>query len=75
MKFYGSKKVVAQFANDLLKSSEVDFASITITPLEKFADYSVHIVTEGSSADIVKTLAQIYSVALLSTSHPSTRDG
>lgn len=75
MKYYGSKTVVAQFVSDLLKSSEIDWPSITITKLVKSEGYSVSIATDTSSEDIVKTLAQIYSVALLSTSPPNTQDG
>jgi hypothetical protein len=75
MKFYGSKKVVAQFVNDLLNTSDVDWPSITIMKLEKLEAYSVSIVTNSSSEDTVERLARIYSVALLSTSHPAILDG
>lgn len=75
MIYYGSRMVVAQFAKDLLSTSEFDFQSITITQLVTSEDCSVRIVTDASSVDIVKMLAQIYSVALLNTSPPNTPDG
>ena len=75
MKFYGSKAVVAQFVDDLMNSSNVDWPSITITKLEKSEGYSVSIVTDTSSAGTAENLARIYSVALLSTSPPNTQDG
>lgn len=75
MTYYGNKLVVARFVSDLLTASNLDSLSITITPLETYEDYCVRIATDMSSEDIVRTLARIYSVALLSTSPPITRDG
>lgn len=75
MTYYGNKIIIARFVRDLLTSSNLDSLSITITPLETYGDYCVRIATDMSSEDIVRTLARIYSVALLSTSPPNTQDG
>lgn len=52
------REELAQFVEELLLLSEIDFASITITGPEKSGEYSVSIVTDTSSADIVENVVQ-----------------
>lgn len=75
MTYYGSRKVVAQFVSEVLKHFGSASLSITITVPEKSEVCCVSIATDTSSADIVLVLARSYSVALLNTSPPITRDG
>ncbi len=75
MEYFGNRKVVAQFVNDILRNSDIALPWITIMPREKSEDFFVSIVTDTSSEDIVRTLARIYSVALLNISPPNTQDG
>ncbi len=75
MLYTGPKKVVVQFVKELLRISNIDSLSITITKREKSADFSVSIATDTSSEDIVKTLAQTYSRLRTSTSSETTPAG
>lgn len=75
MSFIGSRKVVAQFADEVLKHSGKGFQSITITRLDTSGDFYVSIVTDTSSEEIVKMLARIYSSALLRILPENTQDG
>jgi len=73
--YTGPKKVVVQFVKELLRISNIDSLSITITKREKSADFSVSIATDTSSEDTVKTLAQTYSRLRTSTSSETTPAG
>lgn len=73
--YYGNRKSVAQFVREVLLRFESDSLSITITRQEKSEVFSVSIATDTSSEGTVKQLAQIYSVALLSTLPPNTQGG
>jgi hypothetical protein len=58
MIFTGNKKVVAQFVHDIVASSNLAYQSITITKLEKSGVSCVHIVTDTSSEDTVRSLVR-----------------
>lgn len=67
MIYYGHRRNVAQFVNDLLIISEIDCRSITITKLPRSEDYCVHTVIVGSSVGIEEQMAQTYCLTLSST--------
>lgn len=75
MSFIGSKMVVAQFASDILTTFGLGWQSITITRTERYEVYSVSIVTDTLSGDIIEKLAQSYSNELTITSPGSIPDG
>lgn len=56
--FIINNKDAAVFAEDLLRHSNEGLLSITITRLEKSADFCVSIVTATSSEDFVKLMVQ-----------------
>lgn len=65
--YIGSRRVVAQFVNDLLESSKLDCQSITITKRGKSEAYFVSIVIDILSEDIVVKLARNYLDVLTRT--------
>lgn len=73
MIFTGSKWDVVRFATDLQLRFGKDSQLTTITRLRKSAVYSVSTVTDTSSVDIVKDLAQTCSLKLINTSPRSIR--
>jgi len=75
MTYTGNKKVVVQFVKELLRTSNIDSLSITITRQERLGDCSVSIATDTSSEDTVRTLAQTYSRLRTSTSSETTPAG
>lgn len=58
--FYGNKTSAAAFANELAKSSDIDWQSITITRRGRSGEYSVSIAIDTSSDVTVRTLGEIY---------------
>lgn len=64
IKFYGSKTTVVEFVNALLRSSKVDWQSITITNPAKSGESFVCIAIDSLSEDTVKELGEIYFNAL-----------
>ena len=73
--FCRDREEVAQFVSDLLLNLGINLISITITNRELFGDYSVHIVTDGSSEDTVEKWVQNYYGLRMSTSTENTPDG
>lgn len=67
MIYFGHRRNVAQFVNDLLIISEIDCRSITITKLPRSEAYCVFTVIAGSSGDIVKAAAKTYCLTPFST--------
>jgi TolB-like protein len=64
MTYSGNRKAVALFVSALVHTLKQDCPSITIIPLDKSEDFYVTTATTGLSVDIVKRLAQIYSLQL-----------
>jgi len=75
LNYYGRSKVVVQFVKELLRLSNDNLQSITITRPVKSGDYCVSIVTDGSWDDTVEKMAQSYSKLRTNTSPESTPDG
>lgn len=75
MKYIGRSKVVVQFVKELLRISNIDLLSITITRQAKSEVCSVSIATDTSSEGIVENLARSYSKLHTSTSPESTPAG
>jgi len=73
--YYGHRKVVVQFVKELLRLSNDNLQSITITRPVKSGDYCVSIVTDGSWDAIVEKMAQSYSKLRTSISTETTSDG
>lgn len=57
----GRRKVVAQFVKELLRHSDIDYQSITITTPEKSEDCYVLIVTDTLWDATVENMALSYS--------------
>lgn len=72
--YSGNRKVVVQFVKELLRLSNDNLQSITITRPEKLGDYCVSIVTDGSWDDTVVKMAQSYSKLRTVTSPENTLD-
>jgi len=66
LEFFGSKMDAARFVADMLLSSELNSASITIITRGRSEDCSVLIVTDMSLEGIAVTRAQIYSLRRIS---------
>ena len=75
MKFIASKMAVVLYAGAIVLDLGPDLQSITITKLEKSEDYSVSIVTNTSSEDIVKKVVQNYFETLTIISTENTQVG
>ena len=75
MTYTGNKKVVVQFVKELLRVSNIDYLSITITRREKSGDCSVSIVTDTLSEDTVENMARTYSKLHTNTSSKTTPAG
>ena len=73
LNYYGRSKVVVQFVKELLRLSNDNLQSITITRPERSGDYCVSIVTDGSWDATVEKMAQSYSKLRTSTSTESTQ--
>jgi len=62
MQFGGGSLNVAEYVEDLLLNSNLNWQSITIIPQGKYAGCCVTIVTDGSSDVIVEGRANFYSL-------------
>ena len=75
MNFTGSREDVVAFVADILLHLGKASPSITIPTRGSSEACSVQIVTDTSSEDIVKMLAQSYYEQPMNTLHPTTPDG
>lgn len=75
MRFYGSKKAVAQFARDQLRSLSPDWRSITITNLGRSGVFCVSIATGSLSDATVKAMARSFYEAVMNILPKNTQGG
>ena len=75
MLYLGRKMAVVEFATALQIRFGKDSQLTTITRLGKSADYSVSIVIDTSSEDIVKDIASTFSLTRIDTLPKTTRAG
>lgn len=68
LNFMTNKKDAARFVEGILRFSEIDFQSITITTQGTCGGCCVSIATDISSEDTVAKLGRIYLDQLMSTS-------
>lgn len=73
--FTGNREDVAQFVDDILIDSPLDFRWITITPLATSGVYFVSIATDTSLEDTVSKVALSYLRPLTSISQVNTPGG
>lgn len=59
--YYSDKVMLAQFVNDLLENSNLDWQSITVTKQVKSGEFSVSIVTDMSSEDTDESIQDYFA--------------